>query len=83
MYSDFVIVHRCSERPIPIMYESNIDTHMRTILLNQPSPRRDQIYSPAISISEYPMVTITINDRILDGTPRVKKWRTWRYRCPV
>lgn len=40
-------------------------------------------YKPATYISPYPRVTITTKDMRLAGIPRVRKWRTWRYRWPV
>lgn len=40
-------------------------------------------YKPAILIKTYPTVTTITNETRLPGIPRVRKWLTRRYRCPV
>lgn len=40
-------------------------------------------YNPDATIKPYPTVTIVTPASTLLGTPRVKKWRTRRYRTPV
>lgn len=40
-------------------------------------------HKPAILIKTYPTVTTITNETRLPGIPRVRKWLTRRYLCPV